>query len=123
LFTFQKRRRDGSLVAKINGLEKELLVSCKECLILKDNLQATKENLLLIENTSADNSEVVVALKAELEESKVRIYHVRVAITLWCWILLVKFVVTQPVKKCLVRKEPKHFIVGLSGCNAVWSCV
>jgi hypothetical protein len=123
LFTFQKRRRDGSLVAKVNGLEKELLVSCKECLILKDDLQATKKNLLLIENTSADNTEVVVALKAELEESKVRMYHVRVATTLWCWILLVKFIVMQPVKKCLVRKEPKYFIFGLLGCNTVWRCL
>jgi hypothetical protein len=53
-------------------LEKELLVSSKECLILKDNLQATKKKLLSIENTSLDNTETVVVLKAELEESKVR---------------------------------------------------
>lgn len=72
LFTLQKRRRDGLLVAKINRLEKELLVSSKECLILKDDLQATKEKLLSVESCSTENSEVVVAVNAELEESKVR---------------------------------------------------
>jgi hypothetical protein len=120
---FQKRRRDGSLVAKINGLEKELLVSSKECLILKDNLQATKEKLLTIENTSADNSEVVVALKTELEESKVRTCYRRMATTLWYRILLVNFIVTQPVKKYPVCKEPRSVGVGLLGCNTMWTCM
>jgi hypothetical protein len=62
------------LVAKINGLEKELLVSSKECLILKDDLQATKEKLLSVESSSINNSEAVVTLNAELQESKVRTY-------------------------------------------------
>lgn len=62
------------MVAKINGLEKELLVSSKECLILKDDLQATKEKLLSVESCSTESSEVVGALNAELEESKVRTY-------------------------------------------------
>jgi hypothetical protein len=74
MFTSQKRRRDGSLVAKINGLEKELLVSSKECLILKDDLQATKEKLLSIESAFVNKSEMVVTLNAELEKSKVRSY-------------------------------------------------
>jgi hypothetical protein len=74
LFILQKRRRDGLLVAKINGLEKELLVSSKECQILKDDLQATKEKLLSVESSSTENSEVVMGLNAELEESKVRTY-------------------------------------------------
>jgi hypothetical protein len=72
MFNFQKKRRDGSLVAKINSLEKELLASSQECLILKDDLQTTKEKLYSIESSSTDNSEVVAALNAELEESKVR---------------------------------------------------
>lgn len=70
----QRRRRDALLVAKINGLEKELLVSSKECLIVKDDLQATKEKLLSVESSSTENSEVVVTLQAELEESKVGTY-------------------------------------------------
>lgn len=70
----QKRRRDGLLVAKINGLEKELLVASKECLILRDDLQTTREKLSSVESFSTENSEVVVTLKAELEESKVGTY-------------------------------------------------
>ncbi|XP_069704271.1 transport and Golgi organization protein 1-like isoform X2 [Periplaneta americana] len=69
-YYIEKKRRDGSLVAKINELEKELLVSSKECLILKDDLQATKEKLLSIENSSVDSSEAVMLLNAQLEESK-----------------------------------------------------
>jgi hypothetical protein len=60
------------LVAKINGLEKELLVSSKECLIVKDDLQATREKLLSIESSSVNNSEMVVTISDELEKSKVR---------------------------------------------------
>jgi hypothetical protein len=74
VFTSQKRRRDGSLVAKINGLEKELLVSSKECLILKDDLQTTREKLLSVESSSVNNSEVIATVNAELEKSKVRTY-------------------------------------------------
>lgn len=62
------------MVAKINGLEKELLVSSKECLILQDDLQVTREKLLSIESSSLNNSEMVVTLNAELEKSKVRSY-------------------------------------------------
>jgi hypothetical protein len=69
-YYIEQRRRDGLLVAKINGLEKELLVSSKECLIVKDDLQATREKLLSMESSSTENSEVVVTLQAELEESK-----------------------------------------------------
>jgi hypothetical protein len=67
----KKKRRDGSLVAKINGLEKELLVSSKECLLLEDDLQVTREKLLSIESSSVNSSEVVVTLNAELEKSKI----------------------------------------------------
>jgi hypothetical protein len=69
--TSQKTRRDRSLIAKINGLEKELLVSSKECLILKDDLQVTKEKLFSVESSSVNSGEVVVTLNTELEKSKV----------------------------------------------------
>jgi hypothetical protein len=59
------------LVSKINGLKKELLVSYIECLLLKDDLQATREKLLSIESSSVNNSDVIVTLNAELEKSKV----------------------------------------------------
>jgi hypothetical protein len=62
------------LIAKINGLEKELLVSSKECLILNDDLQATREKLLSNESCSISNNEMVVTLNDELEKSKVRTY-------------------------------------------------
>jgi hypothetical protein len=62
------------LVAKINGLEKELLVSSKECLIVKDDLQATREKLFSTESSFINNSEAVVTLNDELEKSKVRTY-------------------------------------------------
>ena len=67
----QKKRRDGSLVAKINELEKALLVSSKECLILKDDLQTTKEKLSYIEMSSADSSETATSLNLEIEKYKV----------------------------------------------------
>ncbi|PSN55060.1 hypothetical protein C0J52_04113 [Blattella germanica] len=70
-FYLEKKRRDGSLVAKINQLEKALLVSSKECLILKDDLDITKQKLLSIENSSVDSGETVASLNLELEEYKV----------------------------------------------------
>jgi hypothetical protein len=66
-----EKRRTRSLVAKINGLEKELLVSSKECLLLKDDLQATREKLFSIETSSVNCAEVVATLNARLEKSKV----------------------------------------------------
>lgn len=122
MFTFQKRRRDGSLVARINCLEKELLVSSKECLILKDNLQATKEKLISVENTSADNSEVVVVLKAELEESKVSVSHRKIAN---CFVVeeISCEVRSYSAKKHLACEELENFSVGLLGFNTMWTCM
>jgi hypothetical protein len=38
-------KRDGALIAKINLLQKELMVASKECLILKDDLVNTKDKV------------------------------------------------------------------------------
>ncbi|XP_011139068.1 transport and Golgi organization protein 1 isoform X1 [Harpegnathos saltator] len=63
-------RRDGQLIAKINKLEKELLVSTKECEVLNENLKSTKEKLRCIEDESFGSNEMVVSLKADLEAAQ-----------------------------------------------------
>ncbi|XP_018311461.1 transport and Golgi organization protein 1 [Mycetomoellerius zeteki] len=63
-------RRDGQLIARINELEKELLVSTKECEVLNENLKSTKDKLHCIEDESFDSNEMVVSLKADLEMSQ-----------------------------------------------------
>jgi hypothetical protein len=42
-------RRDGALIAKINLLQKELMVSTKECQILRDDLENTKDKVISLE--------------------------------------------------------------------------
>ncbi|KAJ9598424.1 hypothetical protein L9F63_010899, partial [Diploptera punctata] len=66
-FYLENKRRDGSLVAKINQLEKALLVSSKECLILNDDLQATREKLLSVETASVNSNETATSLHLEIE--------------------------------------------------------
>lgn len=69
-YYIEKKRTDGSLVVSINKLEKNLLISSKECLLLQDELNSTKERLSSIEDSSFGSNEMVTALKAELEEAK-----------------------------------------------------
>ncbi|XP_012218801.1 transport and Golgi organization protein 1 isoform X1 [Linepithema humile] len=64
-------RRDGQLIARINKLEKELLVSTKESEVLSENLKSTKDKLNCIEDESFGSNEMVVSLKTELEESQI----------------------------------------------------
>ncbi|XP_032689791.1 transport and Golgi organization protein 1 isoform X2 [Odontomachus brunneus] len=63
-------RRDSQLIAKINKLEKELLVSTKECEVLTEDLKSTKKKLHCIEDESFGSNEMVVLLKADLEASQ-----------------------------------------------------
>ncbi|XP_039315640.1 transport and Golgi organization protein 1 isoform X2 [Solenopsis invicta] len=63
-------RRDGQLIARINKLEKELLVSTKECEVLGENLKSVKDKLHCIEDESFGSNEMVVSLKADLEMSQ-----------------------------------------------------
>ncbi|XP_012062298.1 PREDICTED: transport and Golgi organization protein 1 [Atta cephalotes] len=63
-------RRDGQLIARINDLEKELLVSTKECEVLGENLKSIKDKLHCIEDESFGSNEMVVSLKADLEISQ-----------------------------------------------------
>lgn len=69
-YYIEKKRTDGSLVVSINKLEKNLLISSKECLLLQDELNSTRERLSSIEDSSFGSNEMVTALKAELEEAK-----------------------------------------------------
>ena len=48
-------RRDGRLIAKINKLEKELLVSSKECVVLDDTLKSTKSKVSSSTKTAKDS--------------------------------------------------------------------
>ncbi|XP_018406218.1 PREDICTED: transport and Golgi organization protein 1 isoform X1 [Cyphomyrmex costatus] len=66
-------RRDGQFIARINELEKELLVSTKECEVLSENLKSTKDkvsSLHCIEDESFGSNEMVASLKADLEMSQ-----------------------------------------------------
>ncbi|XP_057341258.1 transport and Golgi organization protein 1 isoform X2 [Microplitis mediator] len=66
-FYIENSRRDGQLIAKINKLEKELLISTKENSVLDDSLKSTKTRLGSIEDESFGSNEMVTSLKSELE--------------------------------------------------------
>lgn len=93
----QNTRRDSQYIAKINKLEKQLLVCSKECTQLDDTLKSTKTKVRFlqfdpmirrvlwklefkihtffqldsIEDESFGSNEMVASLKADLEASKV----------------------------------------------------
>lgn len=69
-YYIEKRRIDGSLISNINKLEKKLLVTSKENLLLHDELKLTKDRLVSIEDSSFGTDEMVGALKNELEEAR-----------------------------------------------------
>ncbi|XP_059471823.1 transport and Golgi organization protein 1 isoform X2 [Neocloeon triangulifer] len=69
-YYIEKMKRDGALISKINNLQRELMVSTKECLILKEDLQNTNEKLSGIETTTTDSSEAILEIRAELVESQ-----------------------------------------------------
>ncbi|KAK0181694.1 hypothetical protein PV327_003959 [Microctonus hyperodae] len=66
-YYMENTRRDGQLIAKINKLEKELLISSKECTVLDESLKSTKYKLDSIEDQSFGSNEMVVSLKTDLE--------------------------------------------------------
>ncbi|KAL6257027.1 hypothetical protein P5V15_011962 [Pogonomyrmex californicus] len=69
-YYIENTRRDGQLIARINELEKKLLVSTKECEVLSENLKSIKDKLCCIEDESFGSNEMVVSLKADLEMSQ-----------------------------------------------------
>ncbi|XP_043252669.1 transport and Golgi organization protein 1 [Colletes gigas] len=66
-YYIENMRRDRQLIAKINKLEKDLLISLKECTMLNENLKTTKDKLISIEDESFGSNEMVSSLKADLE--------------------------------------------------------
>ncbi|XP_012281086.1 transport and Golgi organization protein 1 isoform X2 [Orussus abietinus] len=69
-YYIENMRRDNQLIARINQLEKELLVSVKECIVLDENLKSTKSKLNSIEDESFGSNEMVISLKSDLEASQ-----------------------------------------------------
>ncbi|XP_077283747.1 uncharacterized protein LOC143909574 isoform X2 [Arctopsyche grandis] len=69
-YYLENRKQDGKLLAMVNSLQKELLCSSKECIILKEELTTTKEKLIGIEDSSFGADEMVACLKKELVDSQ-----------------------------------------------------
>nr|XP_012149900.1 PREDICTED: transport and Golgi organization protein 1 isoform X1 [Megachile rotundata] len=69
-YYIENMRRDRQLIAKVNKLEKDLLVATKECAMLNENLKITKDKLTCIEDESFGSNEMVLSLKADLEASQ-----------------------------------------------------
>ncbi|KAJ8672706.1 hypothetical protein QAD02_003966 [Eretmocerus hayati] len=75
-YFIESKRRDAYLVGKINVLEKELMITKKECTMLDENFKSTKTKLDSIEDESFGSNEMVLSLKAELvaaENTKVEL--------------------------------------------------
>ncbi|XP_053977076.1 LOW QUALITY PROTEIN: transport and Golgi organization protein 1 [Hylaeus volcanicus] len=66
-YYIENMRRDQQLIAKINKLEKDLLISTKECTMMSENLKLTTDKLTSIEDESFGSNEMVSSLKADLE--------------------------------------------------------
>ncbi|KAL7296341.1 hypothetical protein TKK_0010355 [Trichogramma kaykai] len=69
-YLIENKRRDAHLISKINKLEKDLMVTKKECIILDENFKSTKTKLDSIENESFGSNEMVLSLKADLATSE-----------------------------------------------------
>ncbi|XP_043473150.1 transport and Golgi organization protein 1 isoform X2 [Leptopilina heterotoma] len=69
-YYIENARRDNQLIGRINKLEKELMVSSKECAMLNENLTCTKTKLNSIEDESFGSNEMVASLKADLEAAQ-----------------------------------------------------
>ncbi|CAK9805458.1 Transport and Golgi organization protein 1 [Anthophora plagiata] len=69
-YCIENMRRDGHLIARINKLEKDLLISEAECAMVNDNLKSTKEKLVRMEDESFGSDEMVLSLRADLEASQ-----------------------------------------------------
>lgn len=63
-------RKEGSLVSKLNILERKLMTSTKECDLLKCDLVDTRNKLASIEDNSFGSNEMVIALKRDLDTAE-----------------------------------------------------
>jgi len=66
-YCFCNSSQEGELLAKLNHLERSLLVSQKENLIIKHELTTTRTKLASIEDNSFGSNDMVADLKKQLE--------------------------------------------------------
>ncbi|XP_034668641.1 transport and Golgi organization protein 1 isoform X6 [Drosophila subobscura] len=66
-YCFCNSSQEGALLSKLNHLERSLLTSHKENLIIKNDLMTTRTKLASIEDNSFGSNDMVVALKKQLE--------------------------------------------------------
>ncbi|XP_017797794.1 PREDICTED: transport and Golgi organization protein 1 [Habropoda laboriosa] len=69
-YCIENMRRDRHLIARINKLEKDLLISEAECTMVNENLKSTKEKLIRMEDESFGSDEMVLSLRVDLEASQ-----------------------------------------------------
>lgn len=70
-YYIEAHRRDGLLVARINKLERELLVLRKESSLLEDQLLKAQDEIQAVDSSSSEAEALIASLKMELEESKI----------------------------------------------------
>lgn len=66
-YYLEKTQKESALISKLNIIEKKLLVSEKECSIVKGDLIQTRKQLVSIEDSSFGSNDMVIALKQQLE--------------------------------------------------------
>ncbi|XP_026477689.1 transport and Golgi organization protein 1-like, partial [Ctenocephalides felis] len=64
-YFIEKWRQDGSLLRKVNTLEQALMVSSKECEILREKLDSTQTKLTSIKEGAFGSNEEVISLQEE----------------------------------------------------------
>ncbi|OAD55515.1 Transport and Golgi organization protein 1 [Eufriesea mexicana] len=69
-YCIENMRSDRQLIARINKLEKDLLISEAECSMVNENLKSTKRKLSCMEDESFGSDEMVLSLRADLEASQ-----------------------------------------------------
>lgn len=70
-YCIENMRSDKQLIARINKLEKDLLISEAECTMVNENLKSTKEKLSRMEDESFGSDEMVISLKIDLKASQI----------------------------------------------------
>lgn len=69
-YCLANNHKESALISKLNIIEKKLLVSEKECSIVKADLIQTRKQLVSIEDSSFGSNDMVIALKQQLAESE-----------------------------------------------------
>lgn len=71
-YCISNNRKENTLISKLNILEKKLMTSDKECVLVKNDLLETRNKLTSIENNSFGSNDMVIALKEQLEASEAK---------------------------------------------------